>query len=121
MVSSIFMLLVSATLFCMSALTLWWMLHAWRTPEILEGTRFVPSDGAHSLSFSLLVPARHEQAGNEADDQSDDDQKNYERNHGAVGTRSPAEYSRPQSRGPQSRPGAAKGRPYGLARVGPVR
>ena len=61
MVSSIFMLLVSATLFCMSALTLWWMLHAWRTPEILEGTRFVPSDGAHSLSFSLLVPARHEQ------------------------------------------------------------
>ena len=61
MAGSIFMLLVSGVLFGMSALTLWWMLHAWRTPETLASTRFAPADGAHGLSFSLLVPARHEQ------------------------------------------------------------
>lgn len=44
--------------------TLWWMLHAWRDPETLRATGFRrasrPVGPQHS--FSLLVPARHEQA-----------------------------------------------------------
>ncbi|MBT2420315.1 glycosyltransferase family 2 protein [Streptomyces sp. ISL-22] len=44
-----------------AALTLRWMLHAWRTPEELETTSFPEPDGEPRLSFSLLVPARHEE------------------------------------------------------------
>ncbi|MFI9274351.1 glycosyltransferase [Kitasatospora sp. NPDC052896] len=61
MLSSIFMIIVSSCLFWMAALTLWWMLHAWRTPETLASTRFAAPDGTCGLAFSLLVPARHEQ------------------------------------------------------------
>jgi len=53
---------VSLALFASAATTLWWMVHAWRTPEVLEATRFDQPDGEHSMSFSLLVPARHEEA-----------------------------------------------------------
>ena len=42
--------------------TLWWMLHAWRTPESLDETGFTGPAAEPQLSFSLLVPARHEQA-----------------------------------------------------------
>ncbi|MDE3130140.1 MAG: glycosyltransferase, partial [Acidobacteriota bacterium] len=53
---------VSLTLFGISMLTLWWMLHAWRDPDTLESTGF-RADGAAlpRRSFSLLVPARHEE------------------------------------------------------------
>ncbi len=54
---------VSVTLFVIAMLTLWWMLHAWRDPETLSATGFLAaSDSRPALSFSLLVPARHEQA-----------------------------------------------------------
>src|SRR5947209_19775063 len=46
----------------MSATTLWWMLHAWRTPDTLVSTGYAVLPDAPELSFSLLVPARHEQA-----------------------------------------------------------
>ncbi|MFC9501322.1 glycosyltransferase [Streptomyces sp. NPDC056982] len=52
----------SLTLFCTAAFTLWWQMHAWRTPATLAATRFARPDGDACLSFSLLVPARHEQA-----------------------------------------------------------
>jgi cellulose synthase/poly-beta-1,6-N-acetylglucosamine synthase-like glycosyltransferase len=43
--------------------TLWWMLHAWRTPASLAATGFpTTGDRATEHSFSLIVPARHEQA-----------------------------------------------------------
>jgi glycosyltransferase XagB len=58
---SAFVVVVSLILFGVSALTLWWMVHAWRTPETLESTRFSRHDGSTRLSFSLLVPARHEE------------------------------------------------------------
>ncbi|WP_268985021.1 glycosyltransferase [Streptomyces sp. CC228A] len=45
----------------MAAFTLWWQMHAWRTPETLAATRFESPEGAEGLSFSLLLPARHEQ------------------------------------------------------------
>jgi len=56
-------LLVSLSLFAVAAATLWWMLHAWRTPDVLSGTGFGVEGGATPRhSFSLLVPARHEDA-----------------------------------------------------------
>ena len=42
-----------------SAATLWWMLHAWRTPESFEGTGF-PEPDEPRLSFSLIMPCRDE-------------------------------------------------------------
>lgn len=45
-----------------ATLTLVLMLHAWRTPRALEQTRFGSEDAAASGSFSLMVPARHEEA-----------------------------------------------------------
>jgi cellulose synthase/poly-beta-1,6-N-acetylglucosamine synthase-like glycosyltransferase len=37
------------------------MLHAWRSPQHLEATGFADSSGKPTFSFSLLVPARHEE------------------------------------------------------------
>ncbi|MFP3988279.1 glycosyltransferase [Streptomyces sp. E11-3] len=62
MFTSVLIVCVSLTLFWMAAFTLWWQMHAWRTPETLASTRFEPPGGGIGLSFSLLVPARHEQA-----------------------------------------------------------
>jgi cellulose synthase/poly-beta-1,6-N-acetylglucosamine synthase-like glycosyltransferase len=59
---SVFVVAISVALFWMAAFTLWWQMHAWRTPEILAATRFDRPDGGVGLSFSLLLPARHEQA-----------------------------------------------------------
>lgn len=52
----------SAILFSLSGVTLWWMVHAWRTPETLASTQFSKHDDHCGLRFSLLVPARHEEA-----------------------------------------------------------
>ncbi len=54
-------LVVSLVLFSVAAATLWWMMSAWRTPEMLASTTFGQPDGKAELSFSLLLPARHEQ------------------------------------------------------------
>jgi cellulose synthase/poly-beta-1,6-N-acetylglucosamine synthase-like glycosyltransferase len=51
--------LASATI---ATVTLVWMLHAWRTPAGLERTRFRGPETSGRLSFSLLVPGRHEEA-----------------------------------------------------------
>jgi cellulose synthase/poly-beta-1,6-N-acetylglucosamine synthase-like glycosyltransferase len=56
------MVVVSVLLTAFAAVTLWWTMHAWRTPETLAATRFPQPDGSHALYFSLLVPARHEEA-----------------------------------------------------------
>jgi cellulose synthase/poly-beta-1,6-N-acetylglucosamine synthase-like glycosyltransferase len=56
------MIFVSVVLSAFAAVTLWWTMHAWRTPETLAATRFARPDGEQHLTFSLLVPARHEQA-----------------------------------------------------------
>ena len=55
-------LILSLALFGVAMSTLWWMLHAWRTPEHLLGTGFQGHpDTNPSLSFSLILPARHEE------------------------------------------------------------
>jgi glycosyltransferase XagB len=53
--------LVVVLLAVVSGTTLAWMLYAWRTPEAVLRTSF-PALREPSHSFSLLVPARHEQA-----------------------------------------------------------
>jgi cellulose synthase/poly-beta-1,6-N-acetylglucosamine synthase-like glycosyltransferase len=53
---------VSLSLFGIATVTLWWMLHAWRDPDTLSATGFEREPGPPELSFSLLVPARHEEA-----------------------------------------------------------
>lgn len=56
------LIVLSLALTVVAATTLSWMLHAWRTPKHLSGTRFNELTRDTQLSFSLLVPARHEQA-----------------------------------------------------------
>ena len=48
-------------LLCVALTTLVWMVDSWRTPEAAAETDFPPPDEPR-LSFSLLVPARHEEA-----------------------------------------------------------
>ncbi|MFH8614123.1 glycosyltransferase [Streptomyces sp. NPDC017979] len=62
MLLSVFVVAISLALFFMAVFTLWWQMHAWRTPETLAATRFDRPEGDAGLSFSLLLPARHEQA-----------------------------------------------------------
>jgi cellulose synthase/poly-beta-1,6-N-acetylglucosamine synthase-like glycosyltransferase/putative flippase GtrA len=54
--------LLSLVLTGIAGTTLWWMLHAWRTPQTLAATGFSGAAANPRRSFSLIVPARHEQA-----------------------------------------------------------
>jgi cellulose synthase/poly-beta-1,6-N-acetylglucosamine synthase-like glycosyltransferase len=56
------MITISLVLAAFATVTLWWTMYAWRTPETLAATRFATPDGDHGLTFSLLLPARREQA-----------------------------------------------------------
>ncbi|MCU1622427.1 MAG: glycosyl transferase [Frankiales bacterium] len=56
------LVVMSVLLAALAGVTLWWMLHAWRTPGDLKGTEFDRAPDDPGLSFSLIVPARHEQA-----------------------------------------------------------
>jgi len=62
LVLSAFVVLTGIGLTAIAGGTLWWQLHAWRTPEIHAATEFRPPESDSELSFSLLIPARHEQA-----------------------------------------------------------
>jgi glycosyltransferase XagB len=57
-----FVILTGLALTAIAGGSLWWQLHAWRTPETLAATKFDLPRGSSELSFSLLLPARHEQA-----------------------------------------------------------
>ena len=59
---STFVVLTGLFLTAIAGGTLFWQLHAWRTPEIHAATEFRPPESDSELSFSLLIPARHEQA-----------------------------------------------------------
>lgn len=54
-------LALTVILFAIAASTLWWMVHAWQTPEILAATGFSGVPDEPALSFSLILPARHEE------------------------------------------------------------
>lgn len=53
-----------AGLLAFAIVSLWWMIHVWTSPQRVRGSSFasVAAPAGRSLSFSLLVPARHEQA-----------------------------------------------------------
>lgn len=61
LVLSIVMLALSVPLAGVAGTTTWWMLHAWRTPDSLKGTGFTRKPAKRTHTFSLLLPARHEQ------------------------------------------------------------
>jgi cellulose synthase/poly-beta-1,6-N-acetylglucosamine synthase-like glycosyltransferase len=54
--------LFSIILTVIGGTTLWWMLHAWWTPQSLARTGFRGAAAEPRLTFSLIVPARHEEA-----------------------------------------------------------
>lgn len=64
--SSLFLYLlyvaVSLLIGAVATSTLIWMLHAWRTPDSLAGSRLEADGREAAYSFSLIVPARHEEA-----------------------------------------------------------
>jgi hypothetical protein len=53
--------LVSAALTAVGTGALWRTLHAWGSPEVARSTGFGSIDRAPTTSFSLLVPARHDE------------------------------------------------------------
>jgi cellulose synthase/poly-beta-1,6-N-acetylglucosamine synthase-like glycosyltransferase len=53
---------VSLVLGVVATTTLVWMLHAWRTPHSFAASRLEGDDLEPAHSFSLIVPARHEEA-----------------------------------------------------------
>src|SRR6185436_17428518 len=55
------LVVLSLGLFTVSGTTLWWMLHAWRSPDALAATGFRRRAAGAPRYFSLLLPARHEQ------------------------------------------------------------
>ncbi|MFG1929972.1 glycosyltransferase [Mycobacterium sp. NPDC048908] len=55
------LVILSLGLFTVAGTTLWWMLHAWRTPDALAATGFRRRAAGAPRSFSLLLPARHEE------------------------------------------------------------
>jgi glycosyltransferase XagB len=61
--SFVYLLYVSISLLlgAIAWTTLVWMLHAWRTPGALSGSGLTHDDLAPAVSFSLIVPARHEE------------------------------------------------------------
>lgn len=62
LVLSVLVVVSSIVLGSVAALTLCWMVYAWRSPEGLAGTRFSRGEptAVRRLRFSLIVPARHE-------------------------------------------------------------
>jgi cellulose synthase/poly-beta-1,6-N-acetylglucosamine synthase-like glycosyltransferase len=59
---SLIVVVTSVVLGAVAALTLSWMLYAWRSPDGHQATRFSRGEpsAVRPLRFSLLVPARHE-------------------------------------------------------------
>jgi cellulose synthase/poly-beta-1,6-N-acetylglucosamine synthase-like glycosyltransferase len=53
--------LVIVALLGVSVVTLVWMVHSWRTPGHVKRSSFARMPGRSSVSFTLLVPARHEE------------------------------------------------------------
>ncbi len=62
MLGIVALIVVSLGLTGVALTTLWWMLHAWRHDASLEATRFPTEPLEPRRRFSLLVPARHEEA-----------------------------------------------------------
>ncbi|WP_235929029.1 glycosyltransferase [Marisediminicola senii] len=55
------LIVLALILTAIAVTTLWWMLHAWRSTGHLKNTGFSSTPQAPQLSFTLLVPGRHEE------------------------------------------------------------
>lgn len=55
------LVILAVALTVVAVTTLWWMLHAWRSTGHLRNTGFSTDPRAPELSFTLLVPGRHEE------------------------------------------------------------
>lgn len=55
------LILISILLTAIALTTLSWMLHAWQSTDHLQRTGFSPRTAPATLSFTLLVPGRHEE------------------------------------------------------------
>jgi len=55
------LVILAVLLTTIAVTTLWWMLHAWRSTGHLKDTGFSTTPQAPQLSFTLLVPGRHEE------------------------------------------------------------
>ncbi|WP_239451994.1 glycosyltransferase [Frondihabitans sp. PAMC 28766] len=55
------LIIVSVLLTVVAVSTLWWMLHAWRSKDNLQGTTFSENPLPARHRFTLLVPGRHEE------------------------------------------------------------
>ena len=117
MIVAAVILVISVCLFGVAMATLWWMLHAWRTPEVFRSLGFgqgVAGRAESPLSFSLIVPARHEEAvlGATLDQLADLDYSAFEVvavvGHDDPGTREVAEAAAL----PSGRTDPGRGRPF---------
>jgi glycosyltransferase XagB len=64
MLGVLFYVVLGASSLCLTAVactSLWWMLYAWRRPETPDEDASLRPVSDPRLSFSLIVPARHEQ------------------------------------------------------------
>jgi cellulose synthase/poly-beta-1,6-N-acetylglucosamine synthase-like glycosyltransferase len=55
-----FILLLTIALLAPACVNLWWMLHAWRSPETNAAIAGAPPGTTPTTSFSAIVPFRHE-------------------------------------------------------------
>lgn len=74
------LILVSLALTAVAVSTLWWMLHAWRSKDNLDGTAFSTDPLPARHRFTLLVPGRHEEEvmGQTLDRLAQQDHPNFE-------------------------------------------
>ena len=58
---NLFVFLLSILMILQGSFTLWWMLYAWNHPESVEKNKSPKEFSIPTLSFSAIVPARHEE------------------------------------------------------------
>lgn len=56
------LIVLAVVLTAIALTTLWWMLHAWRSTSSLQATRFSETPLPPRARFTLMVPARYEEA-----------------------------------------------------------
>jgi glycosyltransferase XagB len=57
---TVLVVLLTAALLIPACVNLWWMLHAWRSPETYAAIAGAPAESTLTKSFSAIVPFRHE-------------------------------------------------------------
>lgn len=61
-IADVGLVILALALTAVALTTLWWMLHAWRSSDALQATRFSREPREPRHSFTIMVPGRHEEA-----------------------------------------------------------